>query len=248
MNIKRQVLLVDDEQLSIEALKLILGEFENIEIVGECLNGFEAVKQVRMLKPDILFLDIQMPKLNGFDVVELLGNDAPLIVFVTAYDEYALKAFDAHAVDYLLKPVSKERMEKTLNKIDRLLASNFEIPISKIITERQDTYKPISRILVRDGSNVHIIPTNKIISIEAQDDYVSFVTSKTSYLKNERISRLEELLDKTNFCRIHRSYIINVNHLSKIEQSTKDSKIAILRNGKSLPISKTGYTKLVQFL
>jgi len=240
--------LVDDEQLSNEALKLILKEFNNIEIIGECLNGFNAVKQIRSLQPDIVFLDIQMPKLSGFDVVELLGNELPLIVFVTAYDEYALQAFDTHAIDYLLKPVSKERMEKTLNKINKLLTTNYKIPISELLTERQNTHIPISRILVREGAKINIIRTKEIISIEAQDDYVAIGTSKSSYLKNERISRLEELLDTTIFCRIHRSYIININFLNKIEQSSKDSKLAILKNGKSFPISKTGYSKLIQFL
>ncbi len=248
MNQKQRVLLVDDEPLSNEALKLILNEFEHIEIVGECINGFEAINLIRNLNPDIVFLDIQMPKLSGFDVVELLGNETPLIVFVTAYDEYALKAFEVHAVDYLLKPVSKERLAGTLKQVEKHLLTNHKQPISELMQERQEVYKPISRVLVREGAKINIISTKEIIFIEAQDDYVSIVTPKTSHLKNERLSNLESLLDETNFCRIHRSYLINIEYLDKIEPSSKDSKMAILKNGKSLPISRNGYKKLIRFL
>jgi two-component system LytT family response regulator len=243
-----RAIIVDDEPLAIDGLKNALSEFEDIEVIRECSNGFEAVQSVQELKPDLLFLDIQMPKIDGFDVVELLGKDTPLVVFVTAYDEYAIKAFEAHALDYLLKPTSIERLKKTLERAKEELLLLKNNPYEKFVEERRRDAYPLSRILIRDGTHVHIVPVNDILYLEAQDDYVCIYTAKESFLKNERLSNFEDALDSQQFCRIHRSYIINISCLNKIEPYTKDSRLAIMKNGRNLPISRAGYARLMELL
>ncbi|MFW6132093.1 MAG: LytR/AlgR family response regulator transcription factor [Candidatus Aminicenantaceae bacterium] len=245
---KKRILIVDDEPLARESLRMALSTFEEIEVVGECSNGFEAVKSVKEKKPDIVFLDIQMPKLNGFDVLELLEEDPPYIVFVTAYDEYALKAFETHALDYLLKPVSPERLAKTMEKIKKRFNRKTVQPVEKLLSEYQWNNKPVQRILIKDRSDIFIIQTQDIIYMEAQEDYVHIHTKNSSYLKNDTLSNLEKRLDPQFFYRIHRSYILNINYLSKIEPYSKDSKIAVLKNGKTLPVSRSGYNRILPWL
>ncbi len=186
-----------------------------------------------------------MPKLNGFDVLELLEADTPYIVFVTAYDEYALKAFETHALDYLLKPVSPERLQKTMEKIkDRFHRKSVQ-SVEKLLSEYQWNNKPVQRILIKDRSDIFVIQAEDIIYIEAQDDYVSIHTKNSSYLKSGTLSNLEKRLDPQCFYRIHRSYILNINYLSKIEPYSKDSKIAVLKTGKTLPVSRSGYNRIL---
>jgi len=241
-------LIVDDEPLARQALREVLLQCEDIEIIGECSNGFEAVKMVGQKKPDLIFLDIQMPKLDGFDVIELLGQESPLIIFVTAYDEYAIKAFETHAIDYLMKPVSLNRLQSALDRVrDRMKIKSGQL-VGDLIQSHNQQQVPLSRILVRTGLNVHIIPVQDITHFQAQDDYVKIVTTNKSFLKQERMNKLEQLLDPQYFCRIHRSYILNITYLSKIEPYSKDSKMAILSNNKSLPISRAGYERLMKFL
>ena len=248
MTIGIKAIIVDDEPLARASLKSALGVFDDVEILKECANGFEAVQAVQALRPDVVFLDIQMPKLDGFDVAELLGDESPLVVFVTAYDEYAIRAFETKALDYLLKPVQGERLAKTLERIKEHLAQDDFPPIDKLLEAHRKNSSPITRILVRDRSDVHIIPVEDVMYIEAQDDYIEIHTTKGSFLKNERISNLEDALDSGQFCRIHRSFIMNIEFLSKIEPHTKDSKLAILKNGRNLPISRSGYAKLTELL
>jgi two-component system LytT family response regulator len=248
MTIGIKAIIVDDEPLARASLKSALAVFDGVEILKECANGFEAVQAVQALHPDVVFLDIQMPKLDGFDVAELLGDESPLVVFVTAYDEYAIRAFEAKALDYLLKPVQGERLAKTLERIKEHLAQDDFPPIDKLLDAHRKDSSPITRILVRDRSDVHIIPVEDVMYIEAQDDYIEIHTTKGSFLKNERISNLEDALDGSQFCRIHRSFIMNIEFLSKIEPHTKDSKLAILKNGRNLPISRSGYAKLTELL
>lgn len=244
-----QILIVDDEELARQSLKNALAEIPGIEIVGECSNGFEAVQAVQKLKPHVLFLDIQMPKLDGFDVVELLGKEAPFVIFVTSYDEYALRAFEAAALDYLLKPAKPERLLKALARAREQMTLKNPQEMENLIEKHRDTMAPLNRILVRNGIDVVIIPMAEIIYIEAQDDYVKIYTKDgKSYLKTERMNRLEEMLDTRNFCRIHRSYIINIDCLKKIEPYSKDNRLAILENGQRLSISRVGYTRLVELL
>jgi len=245
---KKNVLIVDDEPLAREALVQALSEFEDVVISGECSDGFEAVKAINETRPDIVFLDIQMPKLDGFDVLELLGDDPPYIVFVTAFDEYALKAFESHALDYILKPVAPDRLKTTFAKVHERIQEKSSQPMGSLLAERQAQSKPLARILVRDRANVYIIAVGDIVYFEAQDDYVSIQTRERSFLKKETLSHLEKLLDERLFIRIHRSYLLNINHLSKIEPYTKDSRIAILKSGKTLPVSRSGYAKLLRLL
>jgi len=244
---KRRVLIVDDEPLARKAMSLALAEFPEIEIIGECGDGFDAVKAINKEKPDVVFLDIQMPKLDGFDVLELL-EDPPFIVFVTAYNEYALKAFEAHALDYILKPVKGERLGKTLERVEKRLIEDKGQPVSQLLEQYQQQNTPLERILVRDRNQIHILPVMDISHVEAQDDYVSFYIRDKSYLKKETISGLEKRLDRRCFVRIHRSYLLNIDFLSKIEPYAKDSKIAVLKDGKTLPISRSGYQRLMTHL
>lgn len=249
MNDTIKAIIVDDEELARESLKKALGAIGGIEIIDECRNGFEAVQAVNRQKPDILFLDIQMPKLDGFDVVELLGSDAPFIIFVTSYDEYALKAFEAEALDYILKPAKPERLQKTVDRVrEQLKLAAAPHPTETFIDKHRHSTGPLSRVLIRNGSDVLIIPVEDIIYFEAQDDYVKVYTGDKAHLKTERMSRLEKMLDPQYFCRVHRSYILNIGFLKKIEPYTKDSRIAILKTGQRLPISRSGYNRLMELL
>jgi two-component system, LytTR family, response regulator len=239
---KIRAVIVDDEDLARQMLRECLSTHTEIEVVAECVNGFEAVKAVTELKPDLLFLDIQMPKLNGFEVLELVGTDRA-IVFVTAYDEYAIRAFEIHAVDYLLKPFGAERFETALQRAKGRLSGKLPAPAQLSASARPPQQYP-ERIVVRDGTRVHIIPVFKLDYAEAQDDYVALSTEGKKYLKQQTISSLEAVLDPTLFLRIHRSYIVNLERVTKIEPFSKDSHVAVLGNGTQLPVSRSGYSRL----
>lgn len=243
-----RAIIVDDEDLARVSLKLSLNKFEHISIVDECVNGFEAIKSVKKYKPDVLFLDIQMPKLNGFDVVELLAEDTPNIIFVTAYDEYAIKAFDANALDYLLKPVNQERLKVAIERLDEKIATRVKPKYQHVMQNLSQNNLPLQRILVKENTKVNVIPVNEISHIEAQDDYVLIHTKHKTYIKNERISRLETELDPQIFLRLHRSYLVNLDYISRIESYSKDSKLVKLNNGIEVPVSRSGYDKLKQAL
>jgi two-component system LytT family response regulator len=242
---KIKVVIVDDEELSRSLVKEYLSSYSNIEIVAECGNGFEAVKAVSELLPDLMFLDIQMPKLSGFEVIELL-NEPPAIIFITAFDQYALKAFEVHAADYLLKPFSKERFGEALERV----LPNIHLPnqTKEIAIAAKQSEQNIERILIKEGSKVLVIPVEKIDFIEAQDDYTSFNVEGKSHLKMQRLADLEASLDPRRFVRIHRSFILNIERLAKIELMAKDSRTAILKDGTQLPVSRTGYDKLKDLL
>ncbi len=237
---KKRVIVTDDEALARTALRLSLEEIDEIEIVAECADGYEALKAVQKLNPDLLFLDIQMPGLNGFDVMELLGKNAPPVIFVTAYDEYAVKAFEAHALDYLLKPVRVERLRQAIERVRELP----EKETADILDSYRKTQPPLNRILIRSGNSVKIIPVEKIMYFEAQDDFVEVHTEQGSHLKYERLGRLEQLLDSRTFIRVHRSFILNILFLNKVEPYSKDSRLAYLKNGDVVQVSKNGYKKL----
>ena len=245
---KIRAILVDDEELARQSLRMALERFNQIEIISECSNGFEAVESVREQHPDVLFLDIQMPQLTGFDVIELLGDETPIVIFVTAYDEYALRAFDAKAVDYILKPANPDRLIQTIEKIEQLIIEDHKPEYRSIFSDQKQLAKPLERILIRDKSKVHIIPVEQVIYIQAQGDYVSIKTKDDTYIKQETMTNMEQRLDRSLFQRIHRSYLLNMNFLDRIEQSTKDSKVAVLSNLEELPISRSGYEQLMQFL
>jgi two-component system LytT family response regulator len=218
-----------------------------VHVVAECTNGLEAVKAANELRPDLLFLDIQMPKLDGFEVLDLIGRDAAGVVFTTAYDDYALRAFEVHAVDYLLKPFGPERFAESLQLARSRITQRQPIPARELLeTHREGS--AIDRLLIRDRSHVHVIPVEQIDYIEAQDDYVSIRAGGRSYLKEQTLGELEEQLAAKGFLRIHRRFILNVSRLAKIELSEKDSRVAILNDKTELPISRSGYAKLRDLL
>jgi two-component system LytT family response regulator len=243
-------MIVDDEELARALLREYIGSSPDIEILAECANGFEAVKAIAEKKPDLVFLDVQMPKLNGFEVLELIGQEVA-VIFVTAYDQYAMRAFDEHAVDYLLKPFSLERFQKALERARQRVGEKGtaqESAIKPIPSDLARAARPpqefVQRIVVRDGARVHIIPVERLDFAESQDDYVSLHSQGKSYLKEQTISSLEASLDPERFVRIHRSVIVNLERVAKIEPYAKDSRVAVLSDGSQLPVSKAGYERL----
>lgn len=240
---KLRTVVVDDEDLARSLVREYLSSHQDIEIVAECSNGFEAVKAITELKPDLLFLDVQMPKLDGFEVLELVEHH-PAVVFVTAYDQYAVKAFEVHAVDYLLKPFGKERFDEALALARGRVSRRQSPALGDVLAAARPRDVPVERLLVRDGSKVYVIAIEKLDYVEAQDDYVALKSEGKSFLKQQRLSELEALLDPKRFVRIHRSYILNVDRLARLELYAKDSRMAILKDGTKLPVSRAGYDKL----
>ena len=241
-----RAVIVDDEELARAYLRELLRAHPEIEIAAECANGFEAVKAISEMQPDLAFLDIQMPKLDGFEVLELIerGQGAgPAVVFVTAYDQHAMRAFDAHAVDYLLKPFGAERFEKALERAKARLGEPS--PLAGLAREARAPEDRPRRIVVRDGTRVHVIPLEKLDYAEAQDDYVALHSGGKSYLKQQPIGDLEAALDPARFVRIHRSAIVNLERVTRVEPYGKESRIAILEDGKRLPVSRSGYARLL---
>lgn len=246
---KFSAIIVDDEPLAIDLVKNYLAHFPEIEVNATCQNGFEALKVIQETKPDLLFLDVQMPKINGFELLELI-EDPPQIIFTTAYDQYAVKAFDQNAVDYLLKPFSESRFQEAVQKALSILKSqdtntSYLNHLKKSIQEDHDI---LDRIVVRTGSKIKIIPSTEIIYLEAQDDYVSIVTPEGKYLKQQTMKYYQTHLDPENFVRIHRSFIVQLAEIKQVELMGKSSHVLILSNGQRLPVSKSGYQQLKEIL
>jgi two-component system, LytTR family, response regulator len=237
-----RVLIVDDEDLSRQLLREYARAAGDVEIVAECSNGFEAVKAIGELKPDLVFLDVQMPKLDGFEVLELV-DPPPAVIFVTAHDQYAMRAFDEHAVDYLLKPLHLDRFKKALEHARERLGGPLP-PSGQLTASARPPGQWLERIVVRDGSKVHIIPADKLDYVHAQDDYIALCSEKKCYLKQQTISNFEGQLDPARFARIHRSYIVNLERIMRIEPHTKDSRVVILWDGTQIPVSRSGLAKL----
>jgi len=242
-----RVVIVDDEPLARAVIREYLSSHPGVEIVAECANGFEAVKAAAESSPDLMFLDVQMPKLSGFEVLELIGRSVP-VVFTTAYDQYALNAFEVHAIDYLLKPFSAERFGEALTRARERLAARDAMPVEAIVADNRDKHAPVERVLIRDGSKVHVLTVDRVDYVEAQDDYVAFHSEGKSYLKDQTLAAVETLLDPSRFVRIHRSYLLNVERIARVELYAKDSRIAILRDGTKLPVSRAGYARLAKLL
>jgi two-component system, LytTR family, response regulator len=241
-----RALIVDDEELARHVLRELLQSHPEIRIVGECANGFEAVKAVAQYQPDLLFLDVQMPKLSGFDVLELLEHDV-CVIFVTAYDEYAMRAFDVHAVDYLLKPVAAERLNAALERARNRVGKKMP-PVHELVVSARPPQRFLERIVIKDGTRISLVPVSKLDYVEAQDDYVALATQGMKHLKQQTIASVEAGLDPARFVRIHRSYIVNFERVVRIEPFGKDSRLAILTDGKRLPISRAGYIRLKALL
>ncbi len=239
-------LIVDDEELARRVIRERLASHPEVRVLAECANGFEAVKAAAELQPDLLFLDIQMPKLDGFEVLELLGRPIA-VIFVTAYDQYAIRAFEAHAVDYLLKPFSAERFETALARAQERVGARLPSP-AELAAAARPPARFLERMVVKDGARVHVIPLDKLDYAEAQDDYIALHSERRSYLKQQTITSLEACLDPARFVRIHRSVIVNLERVAKIEAYTKDTRVAVLHDGTQLPVSRTGYARLKALL
>ena len=242
-----RVAIVDDEDLARTVVREYLAGIADVEVVAECANGFEAVKAVSELQPDLLILDVQMPKLNGFEVLELVSRDVA-VVFVTAYDQYAIRAFEVHAVDYLLKPFSADRLSAAIDRVRERLGRGEALPVRQLAAEGQPAQEHARRVLVRDGPRVHVLPVEKIDYVQAQDDYVCFRCEGKEYLKEQTLGEVERQLDAARFVRIHRSFLLNLDRLARVETGERENRIAILTDGRRLPISRSGHTRLSALL
>ncbi|MBV4358018.1 LytR/AlgR family response regulator transcription factor [Pinibacter aurantiacus] len=246
-----KAVIIDDEPLAIMIVKEYLQTYPDIEIAQECNDGFEGVKAIMQHKPDLIFLDIQMPKINGFEMLELI-EEPPAVIFTTAFDEYAIKAFESHAIDYLLKPYSKERFDKAVQKF--LSANNNGAKKSSaantqaLLESAAESPSQNNRVVVKNSGKIKIIPVDTINYLEAADDYVKIVTKEGAFLKNKTMSFFEKTLNPQVFVRVHRSFIVNINEISKLDVYEKDSYIATLRDGSKVSVSKTGYPKLKSVL
>lgn len=243
-----RALIIDDEDLARAIVREHLAAHPDVEVAGECANGFEALKAAAEQQPDLIFLDIQMPKLDGFEVLELLEAEGkrPAVVFVTAFDQHAMRAFEAHAVDYLLKPFSKGRFDAALAKARALQAARPApaLPAAAELAAASRQGKPLERIVVKDGPKVTVVHLDRLDWIQSQDDYVLLRTEGRNLLKQQTLASLESQLDPNRFIRIHRSYILNLDRLVRVEQDSKEHREAILRDGTALPISRAGYQRL----
>jgi two-component system, LytTR family, response regulator len=244
-----RVILIDDEPLARSVVIEYLQSWPQIEVVQECNDGFEGIKAIMQYEPDLIFLDIQMPKINGFEMLELI-DQPPAVIFTTAFDEYAIRAFEEHAVDYLLKPFSKQRFDKAIQKWlgQQQTSSEFRQNTKQFIDNLQSSSLKNDRIVVKTGSKIKIIPVNDILYLEADDDYVKIHTQEGSFLKNKTMSYFEHALQSYEFVRVHRSYIIKIEEITRINPYEKETHIAILKSGAKIPVSKTGYPKLKQAL
>lgn len=238
-----RAIIIDDEPLARIIVKEYLQSYPDITVVQECNDGFEGMKAIQEHQPDLIFLDIQMPKINGFEMLELI-EDPPQVIFTTAFEEYAIKAFDAHAADYLLKPFSKERFDKAMQK---LLQQQTNIAKNVVGTAMQSPLES-NRIVVKDNGKIKIIPFTQVQYIEAADDYVKIHIVDGNFLKKQTMQYFEDNLPSTEFIRVHRSYIINAQLINRIDPHEKDSHLVLLTTGVRLPVSKAGFGKLKDVL
>ncbi len=244
-----KVLIIDDESLARDLLTSYLKTEDDIEILGECGNGFEGIKAIQEQKPDLVFLDIQMPKLSGFEMLELI-EEPPFIIFATAHDEFAIKAFEANAIDYLLKPFSKDRCRQALEKFRERYqeGQTGRETVQKLVDYSDAHQEVLERIVVRVGAKIKIILPENILYLEAQDDYVMIYTKEGKFLKQKTMSYFERHLEAKDFVRIHRSYIVRIEQIAQIELFGKDTHIAVLKDGSKLSVSRSGYSRLKKVL
>ena len=244
-----RIIIIDDETPAREIIKHYLKEVDYVEVIAECADGFSGLKSISSMKPDLVFLDIQMPRLNGIELLEVL-TEKPKIIFTTAYDQYAIKAFELNAVDYLMKPFPKRRFLDAVKKaIDKIRSGDGKNePASQLLSKKPDPASPVNRIVVRKGNAINLIPVEQIRYVEAQDDYVMIYHSAGKALKQQTMKFYEENLPKNNFVRIHRSYIVKIEEINRIEPYTKDNYVAVLHSGDKLPVSRTGYKHLKEEL
>ncbi|TWW01408.1 LytR/AlgR family response regulator transcription factor [Chitinophaga pinensis] len=238
-----KAVIIDDEPLAREIVKEYLQSFSQIQLMQECGDGFEGLKAIQQQQPDIIFLDVQMPKINGFEMLELVES-LPAVIFTTAFEEHAIRAFEVNAIDYLLKPFSKERFDKAVSKwLDRRVADEMQQTAALLDTAGASPIQS-NRIVVKINGKIKIIPVQDIHYLEAADDYVKIVTPEGTFLKNKTMQFFEKSLDPQQFARVHRSYMLNVNQVTRIEPYEKENHLAILKSGAKVPVSKTGYPRL----
>jgi two-component system LytT family response regulator len=237
-----KIITIDDEPLARSIVKEYLQKYPDLEVVQECNDGFEGFKAIQQYQPDLIFLDIQMPKINGFEMLELL-DESPAVIFTTAFDEYAIKAFEAHAIDYLLKPFSQERFDKAIQKWKEQKVSSQK-NTEELLETASHFPAQSQRVVVKTGSKIKIIPVHDVFYFEAADDYVKVHTQEGSFLKNKTMSHFEKTLDPQQFVRSHRSYIVNIQQITRIDPYEKDNHVAILKSGAKVPVSRNGYVKL----
>ncbi|HET9057107.1 MAG TPA: LytTR family transcriptional regulator DNA-binding domain-containing protein [Chitinophagaceae bacterium] len=241
-----KVIIIDDEPLARMIVKEYLQKHPLLELVAECGDGLEGVKAIQHYQPDLVFLDIQMPKINGFEMLELL-DEKPSVIFTTAFDEYALKAFDTHAVDYLLKPFNQERFDKAIEKWQQQQHVEKN-NLSELLNTAAQSPTQNNRVVVKNGNKIKIIPVHDIWYLEAADDFVKIHTQEGYFLKNKTMNFFEQSLDSQQFVRTHRSYILNIQQITRIEPYEKENHMAILKSGTKIPVSRNGYIKLRQVL
>jgi two-component system LytT family response regulator len=230
-------LIIDDEELARRLIREYLTNHPDIEIIGECENGLQAVDAINRDTPDMIFLDIQMPKLNGLEVLAETGRRSG-VIFTTAYDEHALKAFELHAVDYLLKPFSQHRFDDALTQARKQLGRE-----SPAVTQLVST-APLERILIRDRGQTHIVAVEQIEYVEAQDDYIQIHVQGKAWMKTQSLSDLEAQLSAAKFVRVHRSFLVNIDFVKSIERLSKDTQVTIMKDGREIPISRAGHERL----
>ncbi len=246
---KIKVIIIDDESLARTIILKYLEDRKDILVAAECSNGFDGIKKINEEKPDLIFLDIQMPRISGFEMLELLEQQ-PVIIFTTAFDQFALKAFEVNAADYLLKPYSKERFDEALGKAFAYLRnkSKQNTLIKNLVKQNDEKEEFLERVIIKDNSKISIIPVAKIKYVEAQDDYVMIHTDEGKFLKQKTMKYFEKHLNNKEFVRLHRSYIAAINRIKKIELLEKETYRVLLEDKSSLPVSKTGYDKLKELL
>ncbi|HEX6191948.1 MAG TPA: response regulator [Chitinophagaceae bacterium] len=237
-----KVVIIDDEPLARSIVKEYLQKHPDLEVMQECNDGFEGLKAIQQHQPDLIILDIQMPKINGFEMLELI-EQPPAVIFATAFDDYAIKAFEAHAIDYLLKPFNQDRFDKAIAKWNEKSRANVKATQDLLDTAAQSPSQS-NRIVVKNGSKIKIIPVHDVHYLEAADDYVKVHTVEGYFLKNKTMSHFEQVLDGQLFVRSHRSYIVNVQQITRIDPYEKDNHVAVLRSGAKVPVSRSGYVKL----
>ena len=238
-----KTIIVEDEKLARDLIKDYLRNHEDFELIGEYEDGFSGLKAINEMKPDLIFLDIQMPKLTGFEMIEVLEHH-PAIIFTTAYDQFALKAFEHNALDYLLKPYSKDRFDEAIGKARERVQSGDKDSITRLVEHRDEQEDEIHRVVVKSRSRINVIPVDDIIYLEAQDDYVMIYTLQSKHLKQKTMKFFEAHLPVEDFVRIHRSYIVKLSEIAQMQLYEKESYIVILKNGVKLPVSKSGLPKL----
>jgi len=242
-----KVVLIDDEPLARSIVKEYLQFHPQLQLVQECSDGFEGVKAIQQYQPDLIFLDIQMPKINGFEMLELL-EQPPAVIFTTAFEEFAIKAFDQHAVDYLLKPFSQERFDKAIAKWQETKNITDHTNVQSLLDSAAQSPNQSDRIVVKNGSKIKIIPVSTVYYLEAADEYVKIHTAEGYFLKKKTMNFFESSLSEQQFVRCHRSYIVNVNEVTRIDPYEKDNYVARLISGAQVPVSRSGYTRLREVL